>query len=90
MKTTMKLIATAVIAFTLTSCFMSNKSDFEKGKKQLIQQGYVDIEDTGYSFFCCDEKDTFSTGFKCKNSKGEVVTGCFCSAMGKGVTIRFQ
>lgn len=71
-----------------TSC--TNSGDFEKGKKQLEQQGYINIEDTGHSYFCCDEKDVYSSGFKCLNSKGETVTGCFCSGHLKGVTIRFN
>ncbi len=37
----------------LSSCMLTSNSDFEKGKKQLEQQGYVDIQDTGYDFFCC-------------------------------------
>lgn len=77
-----------VLFLTLTSC--TSDSDFEKGKKQLEQQGYTDVENTGHEWFCCDDKDTYSTGFECKNAKGEVVEGCFCSTVLKGVTIRFE
>lgn len=72
----------------LTSC--SSNKDFEKGKKQLEMQGYTDVENTGYNAFCCDAKDSYSTGFKCKDKQGNVVKGCICSAVLKGITIRFE
>lgn len=80
-----KLFLTCLV---LVSC--TSDKDFAKGKAQLEQQGYTDIEDTGYKIFCCDEKDHFSTGFKCKDKNGNVVKGCFCSGIIKGVTIRFE
>lgn len=84
-----KILITLLLTSLLVSC-LSSTNDFEKGKKQLEQQGYTDVENTGYNFFCCDEKDTFSTGFKCKNKNGDIVTGCFCSNVFKGITIRFE
>lgn len=77
-----------LIVFFLFSCTSDN--DFEKGKKQLEQQGYTDIVNTGYNMFCCGEDDSFSTGFKCKDKNGNIVEGCFCSTALKGVTIRFE
>jgi hypothetical protein len=84
----MKKLLSILLISLLLGCTSSN--DFEKGKKQLEQQGYTDIENTGYNFFCCDKNDSFSTGFKCKDKDGNVVTGCFCSALMKGVTVRFD
>ena len=81
----LKVLALAIL---LSSCTSSN--DFEKGKKQLEQQGYTDVKNTGYNLFCCDEKDSFSTGFESKDKNGNVVKGCFCSSFLKGVTIRFE
>lgn len=78
------------LSIIMLSISCSSDSDFEKGKKQLEQQGYTNIENTGHKWFCCDKNDGWSTGFKCKNNKGEVVEGCFCSAAFKGVTIRFD
>lgn len=83
-----KIITVAITLLALTSCTSSN--DFERGKKNLEQQGYTDIINTGYNVFCCDEKDQFSTGFKCKDKNGNEVKGCFCSTFMKGVTIRFE
>lgn len=75
-------------AVYLSGC--SSKNDFSKGKEQLEQQGYTEIVNTGHKWFCCDEKDTYSTGFKCKDKSGKVVEGCFCSTVLKGVTVRFK
>ena len=72
----------------LLSC--TSKNDFQKGKEQLEQQGYTDIENTGYNWFCCSTNDDYSTGFKCKNEAGKEVKGCFCSCITKGITIRFE
>jgi hypothetical protein len=76
------------LVLLLTSC--TSDSDFNKGKKQLEQQGYTDVKNTGYDWFCCDDKDTFSTGFKAKDSNGMTVKGCICSGVLKGITIRFE
>lgn len=79
-----------IIILSLFFIGCSSSNDFDKGKEQLAQQGYTDIKNTGHKFFCCSDDDNYSTGFSAKNIKGEVVEGCFCSALGKGVTIRFK
>ena len=71
-----------------TSC--SSNSDFEKGKRQLENQGYTQVKNTGYNMFCCDDKDNFSTGFEAKDKNGQIVKGCFCSGIMKGITTRFE
>lgn len=65
---------------------------FKKGKKQLKVMGYKNIKETSYPFFCCSEDDSilFSTGFEATDDEGNKVEGCMCSAMLKGVTIRFK
>ena len=84
----MKNLITILLVLLFVSC--TNKEDFEKGKHQLEQQGYTDIEFTGYSNWCCGEDDSYRSGFKCKDKHGNTVSGCFCSSWGKGVTIRFK
>jgi hypothetical protein len=84
----MKKTITILSLVLLLSCSSSN--DFNKGKKQLENQGYTNIVNTGHKFFCCGEDDEFSTGFKALDSKGYEVEGCFCSSILKGVTIRFK
>lgn len=82
------LAGVVVVMLALNSC--TSDSDFEKGKKQLEMQGYRDVKNTGYNAFCCSNDDSFSTGFKAIDKDGNEVKGCFCSAIGKGVTIRFE
>lgn len=83
-----KITLLLFLLFLLQSC--TNKNHFEKGKHQLEMQGYTDIKYTGYSVFCCDEKDTYSSGFICKDKQGNDVKGCICSGVFKGITIRFE
>jgi len=82
------LLFVSLFLLTLQSC--TSDAGFQTGKDQLENQGYTDVQNTGYSAFCCDEKDTFSDGFSCKSKNGKVVTGCICSGLMKGVTIRFE
>ena len=82
------LIALTFFALAISSCTSDN--DFNKGKQQLEQQGYTDVTSNGHAWFCCDEKDTYSTAFDCKDKNGNKVSGCFCSTVLKGVTIRFR
>lgn len=70
------------------SCTSDN--DFDKAKKQLKAQGYTNIKNTGYAYFCCDKNDKFSTGFEAIDKNGNKVEGCVCSGILKGITIRFR
>lgn len=84
------LLALTGLLLSTWSCSCSSNKDFQKGKRQLEQQGYTDVENTGHNYFCCSKDESFSTGFKCKDKQGNVVEGCFCSTLFKGVTIRFE
>ncbi len=77
-----------VLLIGMISC--TSKNDFNKGKRQLEQMGYTNVVETGYNMFCCSNSDSFSTGFRCLDKSGNVVKGCFCSSIGKGLTIRFE
>ena len=82
----------AIIYLTLMVVFTQCQSldDFEKGKKQLESQGYTEVKNTGLDMFCCDQKDEFTTGFVCKDKSGNIVRGCICSGIYKGITIRYK
>ena len=84
----MFIIAALSAVFMFSSC--SSDNDFETGKQQLESQGYTDVENTGYNWLCCSKDDGFSTGFEAKDKNGKIVRGCFCSSVGKGITIRFE
>lgn len=80
----------ALIISILVLMGCSSEDDFQKGKRQLELQGYTNIESTGYDWFCCSDKDTYSTGFKAMAKDSTIVEGCICSGVFKGVTIRFK
>jgi hypothetical protein len=84
----MKKLMFTLLTILLMSCTSSN--DFDKGQAILENQGFTEIQSTGYDLFCCGEEDTFSTGFTAKDKEGNMVEGCICSGVLKGVTIRFQ
>ena len=85
-----RIIFVLPLAFTIALSACTSDSDFDNGKRQLEAQGYTNVVNTGYETFCCGEKDRFSTGFTAIDSKGNTVKGCFCSAMFKGMTIRYE
>ena len=62
----------------------------DAARRMLEQNGYTNIEITGYSFFMCSDSDSFSTGFKAKAPNGRQVEGAVCDAFLKGATIRFK
>ena len=87
MKKTILILATMIY---LSSCSCTSNNDFEKGKKRLEGQGYTDVKNTGHNFFCCDNKESFSTGFEATDKNGNIVKGCFCSNFLKGITVRYE
>lgn len=62
----------------------------EAARKTLEDNGFTHVEITGYKWFTCDEKDTFSTGFKATSPSGKQVSGVVCGGFLKGNTIRFD
>jgi hypothetical protein len=70
-------------ALSLVAC-----TDPSETIRVLSDEGYEEIEVTGYSFFECGKDDMSSTGFRAKNSKGKVVTGAVCCGLLKGCTVR--
>ena len=81
---TVSLICIILIGF---GCTNQNNA-----KRILEQNGYEDINFTGYSFFACADKDFYHTGFKAKNiSSGKIVEGTVCEGLlFKNSTIRFK
>lgn len=85
----MKKIILSLLIISITSC--TSSSDFEKGKAILENQGYTEVENTGYDAFCCSgDSDSFSTGFRATGKHGEEIKGCICSGFMKGITIRYE
>lgn len=90
MKHIFLILALLVLYYVIRTNACTRNSDFVNGKRQLEIQGYVNIEEDGNGFFCCEPDDPFATGFKAMDKDGVVVTGCFCSGFMKGLTIRFN
>ena len=79
-----------ILAVVALFCSCTSDKDFKNGKSQLENMGYSNVRNTGYNAFCCSDSDDFSTGFECIDKQGKTVKGCFCSSVGKGLTIRFE
>ena len=72
------------------SLFLAGCSDHNTAVRVLTDQGYTDVQTTGYAMFTCGEHDTASTGFVATSPAGKRVTGAVCSGWFKGATIRFD
>jgi hypothetical protein len=56
----------------------------------LNNEGYTDIQVTGYEPFMCSEDDLYHTGFNATNAHGKRVSGAVCGGGVKGYTIRVE
>lgn len=81
-----KFFELAVISLFLV---MTNCTQPDTAARVLENDGYTDIEITGYEVFMCGEDDDFSTGFVAKKN-GKVIEGAVCSGFLKGNTIRLE
>jgi len=59
-----------LLVLVLSSCTNTD------GTRQFLQEnGYSNIEITGYDFFAKSQTDLTSTGFTARNLQGQLVTG---------------
>lgn len=79
----MKKLLMIIIVVAFSSC----QADQSKTIKILENDGYTNIQLTGYDPFGCSENDDFSTGFVAYKG-GRQVKGVVCSGLMKGATIR--
>lgn len=77
------------VAFVL---FIVGCTDNENAQRILQQNGYTQIQMTGYNFFSCSESDTYHSGFRALSPDGKhTVTGTVCAGLFfKNSTIRFE
>lgn len=80
-----KLLALLFVAATVTACF----TDEGRTRETLTKADFTDVETTGYVYAACSESDTYHTGFRAKNPKGEPVEGVVCCGTWKYCTVRF-
>lgn len=91
--TTMKLteiLLAVAIAFGLIFIIPSACTRPEQATRILIQNGYSNIEITGWRPFAAGKDDTFATGFSAISPSGHQVTGAVTSGWFKGGTIRLD
>jgi len=69
--------------------FMVGCTSPDNAIKVLKNEGFTNIQMTGYDFFACSDNDTFSTGFTATKN-GKTITGVVCSGILKGSTIRYR
>lgn len=54
----------------------------EPGARRILEdQGYTDVELTGFSWFSCSEDDQIRTGFYAKSQSGRVIRGTVCCGL---------
>lgn len=64
--------------------------DVQKGTKAAEATGLTDVKVGSWTFFGCDEKDSFRSTFTATGVDGKPVSGVMCSGWFKGITIRFD
>ncbi len=75
----------------LFSVFILNCTDAKTASRVLDENGYTEVEMTGYNFFACSREDFYHTGFIAVSSNGRSVEGTVCSGLlFKNSTIRFK
>ena len=80
-----------VLVAVVGLCVMAGCTDPVTAERVLSEQGYTDIQITGYRFFGCSEDDFYVTGFNATSPVGKRVEGCVCQGfLFKNATIRFQ
>ncbi len=65
-------------------------TDSESAVRVLENQGFTDVNTTGYSVFACSDDDTYHTGFTAKGPTGKYVSGTVCCGVFKNCTVRFE
>lgn len=83
MKTKMLIILTSLTL--IQSCTQKDETI-----NLLTQQGYTDIEITGWKPWAASDSDNFATGFKATAPNGVRVKGVVTGGFFKGSTVRFR
>jgi hypothetical protein len=78
----------AILFLSLTMAACSNESG---ARKALLDQGFSDIEITGWSPLSCSDNDGTCTGFRAMGPTGRLVEGVVgCGYVFKGCTVRIK
>ena len=78
------------ILMVLVACIFIFGCTNESGAKNALDnEGYTQIQITGWSPFHCGDRDLTSTGFRAMNARGKPVSGVVCCGILKNCTIRW-
>jgi hypothetical protein len=80
----------ALMIVVLGAVLLTPRTNADRATKILQQQGYTDIEITGWRPFMAAEEDWQSTGFRARGPAGEEVTGAVTGGVFKGHVIRLD
>ena len=81
----------AGLAAAVTLPLMTAACTDPKGASEALQnEGFDNVQMTGYRVWGCSDDDDFHTGFTATNAKGRPVSGVVCSGFLKGSTIRYD
>lgn len=84
------LIFSAMVVALLAPAMIAFAQGDETMLRILGDEGYTEIQSTGYRFLACSENDVFRQGFTAKSPAGKPVSGTLCGNWLKGHTIRFD
>lgn len=86
MKRLSALLLFGLLCFSLIGC-----TDEKSAQRVLSDQGYTQINFTGYRIFSCGDDYQFHTGFAAKApNTGRPVSGTVCSGWLKGNSIKLD
>jgi hypothetical protein len=85
----MKSIVSLFVLFFILCFFLTSCNGNATSTTILEEQGYTNVEITGYNPFACSEDDMYRLNFTATSPNGTPVKGVVCSAPLKGYTIRF-
>ncbi len=81
-----KLLIVIAAVIGLSGC-----TDADNATRILDDNGYTNIQITGYNWFGCSEDDFQHTGFTATGPTGKTISGTVCSGIFfKNSTVRFQ
>lgn len=80
-----KILIAAALLICVAGC-----TRVDSATRILLDEGYSNIQTTGYRWFGCGREDSFRTGFTAKGPTGRPVSGVVCQGIFKSGTVRLD
>lgn len=84
-----KIVSLGIISLILFSPLAVACTSEARAREVLDEQGFTDVEMTGYVWAACSDDDVTHTGFRATNPKGRKVEGVVCCGWLKSCTVRW-